>query len=99
MSGRRGQEHSEFCDWPDGPPCRRFSTDGTRVGADIAHTFGTTDESEIARMGWEELERNSQPLTGMDAEQEEWESLDLRAFPNSGPGLFGPRIGKRERTS
>jgi len=39
--------HDSWCRWPDGPPCRSFSTDGTRLGADIAHTMGTTSEEEI----------------------------------------------------
>lgn len=65
-------DHDNWCRWPDGRPCRKFSTDGTRLGADIAHTMGTTSELEII-----EREANRKPeLTGMDAEQADWEASD-----------------------
>ena len=31
--------HDPKCKWPQGPPCRKFSTDGTLLGAEIAHTM------------------------------------------------------------
>lgn len=66
------RDHDPSCTWPQGYPCKRFSTDGTRVGAYIAHSMGTMDEDEIARMRIEEsdIER---PLTGMPEEQADWE--------------------------
>lgn len=61
--------------WFKSKECQRFSTDGTALGADIAHTYGTTDEGEIRdiqrsreREDWEKH------LTGMEEEQREWES-------------------------
>lgn len=59
--------------WFKLPECREFSTDGTRMGADIAHEFGTTDEEEIKRIGWARHERDI-PLTGMEEEQADWEA-------------------------
>lgn len=45
-------QHDPNCAWErGGRPCRRFSTDGTALGADIAHTMGTTDEAAIVRDG------------------------------------------------
>lgn len=42
--------HDPKCRWPQGPPCRKFSTDGTLLGAEIAHTMGTTDEKVISQL-------------------------------------------------
>lgn len=73
--------HNEDCPrkgkWYDHKECREFSTDGTALGADIAHSMGTMDEREIQQRGVEEFRRvfdNSRHLTGMDEEQAEWES-------------------------
>lgn len=67
-------KHGPSCRWPDGPPCRQFSTDGTRLGAAIAHEMGTTDEQEIVERGmrsnWEERQA---ALTGMEEEQADWD--------------------------
>ena len=65
-------DHDPWCKWPNGEPCRRFSTDGTRTGADIAHTMGTTSETAITAMGISDL-HNSKHLTGMREEQADWE--------------------------
>lgn len=67
--------HDEDCPrkgkWFINPECRAFSTDGTALGADIAHTFGTTDEEAIRA---DELNARKQALTGMKEEQADWES-------------------------
>lgn len=70
-------EHGPNCKWPQGEPCREYSTDGTRLGAQIAHTMGTTDEEAITAQHRND-ERNAarQALTGMPEEQAEWENLD-----------------------
>lgn len=69
-------EHDAICRYPAGPPCRKFSTDGTRLGADIAHEFGTTDEREIAETNAiGTLSYNAKLLSGMDAEQVDWEGV------------------------
>jgi hypothetical protein len=70
--------HNEECPrsgkWYKFQECREFSTDGTSMGAFIAHSFGTTDEDEIVRIGEEEeREERQQALTGMDEEQADWE--------------------------
>jgi hypothetical protein len=50
LSERQAVEgHDPGCTWPRGEPCLRFSTDGTRAGAEIAHTMGTTSELVIAQ--------------------------------------------------
>lgn len=70
--------HGPFCREPYTGECKQFSTDGTRLGTDIAHQFGTTDEREIAHtdsigtMAYHQ--RHS--MTGMSAEQREWEGYD-----------------------
>jgi hypothetical protein len=54
--------------------CREFSTDGTALGADIAHLYGVADESLIEEL--QELERireRDAALTGMEEEQADWE--------------------------
>lgn len=62
-------EHDPSCRYPVGPPCRRFSTDGTRLGAAIAHTMGTTSEEEIIDNG------TGLPFeSDIEAEQRDWES-------------------------
>lgn len=69
--------HGTWCKEPYKGDCVLFSTDGTRLGADIAHQFGTMDEEEIKatnRIGT--LEDNTDKLTGMTAEQREWEGID-----------------------
>ena len=69
--------HHPKCTWPDGKPWLRFSTDGTRLGAEIAHTFGTTSEQEIAERGDEalrDLPGTGGKLTGMAEEQADWDS-------------------------
>lgn len=61
-------EHDPACKWPKGWPCLRFSTDGTLLGANIAHNMGTTDEAEIAKMGVVQFESD------IDPEQADWDS-------------------------
>lgn len=74
-------DHDENCPksgkWYSRRECREFSTDGTALGADIAHSVGTMDEKEIQQRGVEEFRRmfdNSRHLTGMDEEQADWEA-------------------------
>lgn len=73
--------HNDKCPrkgkWYMNRECREFSTDGTAMGAIIAHQMGTTSESEITAMIAEE-NRNvvQQRLTGMDEEQADWESCE-----------------------
>jgi hypothetical protein len=58
-------------------PCREFSTDGTSLGAEIAHSMGTDSEAEIIRQGWIAEDFNRQPdLTGMTEEQADWEESE-----------------------
>lgn len=70
--------HTEDCPrngkWFAKQECRDFSTDGTALGADIAHTFGTMDEEEIKEIQAND-DRNArrQGLTGMTEEQADWE--------------------------
>lgn len=60
--------HDSWCKWPQGLPCRKFSTDGTLPGAEIAHTMGTMDEKEIQ-------EDDRAPfLSDVDAEQADWDA-------------------------
>lgn len=66
------EEHGDQCVRPLRGKCLKFSTDGTRLGADIAHEFGTTDEKEIAYRTPPESEREF-PLTGMPEEQADWD--------------------------
>lgn len=60
-------EHAPDCAWPNGKPCRQFSTDGTLLGAEIAHTMGTTSEREIAEVWRPEF------MSDVDEEQADWE--------------------------
>jgi hypothetical protein len=62
--------HSPDCRWPLGSPCRTYSTEGTALGAVIAHTMGTTSEEEITRR-YDVLERF---VSDIEAEQADWES-------------------------
>lgn len=71
--------HDEDCarsgKWYKAKECREFSTDGTAMGAVIAHTFGTTDEEEIQRIGDErDWSERRAALTGMKEEQADWEA-------------------------
>lgn len=66
---RRVTEHDPECDWANGGfPCLQFSTDGTLLGAEIAHSMGTTSELEIIRTG------ESTFFSDVEAEQSDWES-------------------------
>jgi hypothetical protein len=70
--------HDESCPrkgkWYVSKDCREFSTDGTAMGAFIAHTFGTTDEDEIQRIGEERDKAERMALlTGVDEEQDDWD--------------------------
>jgi hypothetical protein len=71
--------HDEHCPrYPSGyyvyGACREFSTDGTRVGAEIAHAMGTTDEDEITMMALSGDKRYH--LTGVFEEQADWDGDD-----------------------
>lgn len=69
------RQHDPSCKWPNGYPCRRFSTDGTALGAEIAHSMGTTSEREILVMRGHPLEPDARggEMTGMPEEQADWE--------------------------
>ena len=62
--------HSPDCRWPQREPCRAFSTDGTALGAVIAHTMGTTSETEITRR----YDERDWFISDIEAEQADWES-------------------------
>ena len=67
--------------WYSSAECRRYSTDGTALGAHIAHTMGTSSEQDIIDSAWEDPRQAAiDSLTGMDAEQAEWESEDGSAW-------------------
>lgn len=67
-------EHDERCADCACRRCRAFSTDGTRLGQVIAHTMGTNDENEIIENARRELRAEVEAnLTGMPAEQADWE--------------------------
>lgn len=71
-------KHDENCarsgKWYREKECREFSTDGTAMGALIAHQMGTTDEEEIkATVAAENRNAGRQALTGMAEEQADWE--------------------------
>ena len=71
--------HNELCPkvngWYVSRECQEFSTDGSRMGAHIAHTMGTRSERAIIADAIEEDYRRRQAaLTGMDEEQADWES-------------------------
>lgn len=71
-------EHDPTCEWKrGGKPCRRFSTDGTVLGAEIAHTMGTTDEGAIV------LDTYGHPafMSDVAAEQADWDSEILEVPP------------------
>ena len=81
MSYQFQTAHGSWCKEPYKGECLLFSTDGTRLGADIAHQFGTINEQEI--IDTESIGTtadNAKHLTGMDAEQAEWESEDGAAW-------------------
>lgn len=62
--------HNDKCKF-----CREYSTDGTLLGAHIAHTMGTDNEQEILENAIEEDRRlRWESLTGVPEEQAEWES-------------------------
>ena len=72
-------KHDEDCvrsgKWYREKECREFSTDGTEMGALIAHQMGTTDEEEIkAMVAAENRNAARQGLTGMKEEQADWEA-------------------------
>jgi hypothetical protein len=55
--------------------CREFSTDGTAMGALIAHTMGTMDEVEIIEVSRHNPDLDVS-LTGMAEEQADWDGDD-----------------------
>jgi len=63
--------HSPWCKWPNGPACRLFSTDGTAIGAEIAHSMGTTSDAEIILSGM--YERQSAFVSDVEEEQADWD--------------------------
>lgn len=72
-------KHDERCPrsgkWYKDKECREFSTDGTAMGALIAHQMGTTSEEEIKALeAAENRNASRQALTGMEEEQADWES-------------------------
>jgi hypothetical protein len=73
-------KHDDNCPkkngWYVNPECAAFSTDGTRLGAHIAHTMGTTSEEAIiykALTNTDVAPDRDFPLTGMPEEQADWE--------------------------
>lgn len=68
--------HDPKCTWPLGQPCIKFSTDGTRAGAEIAHTMGTTSEVIIAQGQAPNDDRPEPFVSDVDAEQADWEEDD-----------------------
>ena len=62
--------HDPGCKWPAGPPCLRYSTDGTKLGAEIAHTMECDNEDEITRKGVKYFESD------IGAEQADWDRDD-----------------------
>lgn len=66
--------HDPKCTWPRGKPCLRFSTDGTRLGADIAHTMGTTSEVLIAQGKAPNDDYPPPFASDVAAEQADWEA-------------------------
>jgi hypothetical protein len=60
--------HEPTCQWPLSP-CLKFSTDGTRLGAEIAHAMGTMDERAIAMHGLPPFESD------VEDEQEDWDAI------------------------
>lgn len=75
--------HGQHCPTPLRGDCLKFSTDGTRLGADIAHVMGTSSEDEIMSLAHEEYERKKRDaLTGMSEEQADWED-GLEEAPSS----------------
>lgn len=78
--------HDELCEkkngWYVNPECADFSTDGTRLGAHIAHQMGTMSEEAIIYQALTDNERMKQEaLTGMDEEQADWEEEDCGSLP------------------
>lgn len=74
-------KHGEDCPrsgkWYRSKECREFSTDGTAMGALIAHQMGTMDEAEIAGMvaeGNRNVHLKGLHLTGMPEEQSDWDA-------------------------
>lgn len=66
--------HAPDCTWPLGQPCLKFSTDGTRLGAEIAHSMGTTSEVLIAQ-GKAPNDDDPPPfVSDVDDEQADWEA-------------------------
>jgi len=66
----RSDGHGKYCRWPHGYPCREFSTDGTYLGAEIAHSMGTTSEAEIIRSYYTE----NAFVSDVVAEQADWDN-------------------------
>jgi hypothetical protein len=75
--------HDPECKWPLGPPCIKFSTDGTRLGAEIAHTMGTTSEVLIAQGKAPNDDRPEPFVSDVDEEQADWEADE--GEPGPGP--------------
>lgn len=69
-----GEHHDPKCTWPRGKPCLRFSTDGTRLGAEIAHTMGTTSEVLIAQGKAPNDDYPPPFASDVAAEQADWEA-------------------------
>lgn len=66
-------EHGTDCPRPLADDCLQFSTDGTRLGAYIAHQMGTTSEEAIIADALErERREREENLTGMDEEEADW---------------------------
>lgn len=77
------EHHDPKCTWPRGKPCLRFSTDGTRMGAEIAHTMGTTSEVLIAQGKAPNDDYPPPFASDVAAEQADWEA-DERTVQSCG---------------
>lgn len=66
---RHGEDCPRKGGWYVNPECHAFSMDGTALGADVAHLYGTMDDGEIRAIQLnEELNSRLQRMTGMQAE-------------------------------
>jgi hypothetical protein len=76
------EAHDPDCKWPFGEPCRKFSTDGTRLGADIAHAMGTTSEAIIAAGRAPNDDTPPPFVSDVDEEQADWEADEGEPGPH-----------------
>ncbi len=78
MDFEKPESHGSHCEragiWYVRKECREFSTDGSGLGARIAHLYGTTCSKTIDMIQEAEMRADKfKHLTGMEEEQKEWE--------------------------